>query len=56
VGYADARGVLATPVEERIFFAGEACSVTDYSTAHGALATGRAAAAAVLDRRASAKT
>jgi monoamine oxidase len=56
VGYADARGVLAAPVEERIFFAGEACSVTDYSTAHGALATGRAAAAAVLDRRASAKT
>jgi monoamine oxidase len=56
VGHADARTALAAPVEERIFFAGEACSVTDYSTAHGALATGRAAATAVLARRASVKT
>jgi monoamine oxidase len=56
VGYADARQALAAPVEERIFFAGEACSVADYSTAHGALATGRAAAAAVIAAHRSGKT
>jgi monoamine oxidase len=43
-GKADCRQVLAAPVEDRIFFAGEACSVHDYSTAHGAYRTGVAAA------------
>jgi monoamine oxidase len=44
-GRADARAVLAEPIENRIFFAGEACSASDFSTAHGALDTGMAAAA-----------
>ncbi len=47
-GKADGRAVLAAPVDERLFFAGEACSRHDFSTAHGALLTGLAAADAVL--------
>jgi monoamine oxidase len=48
-GHADARRTLAEPVERRLFFAGEACSVHDFSTAHGAYRSGTAAAdAAVL--------
>lgn len=47
-GRANQRAVLAAPVDDRIFFAGEACSATDFSTAHGALETGLAAARAVL--------
>ncbi len=47
-GQADQRAALAAPVEGRIFFAGEACSPTDFSTAHGALETGLAAARAVM--------
>ena len=47
-GHAAARRVLAEPWHDRIFFAGEACSPTDFSTAHGALATGEAAADAAL--------
>ena len=43
-GHADARRVLATPVNERLCFAGEACSVEDFSTAHGAWKSGLAAA------------
>ena len=48
IGRAGDRLVLAETVEERIHFAGEACSPTDFSTAHGAYATGVAAARAVL--------
>lgn len=44
VGCVPARRLLAQPVEERLFFAGEACSATAYSTAHGAYETGRRAA------------
>jgi monoamine oxidase len=51
VGAADQRAVLAAPVDDRLFFAGEACSRHDFSTAHGAYATGLAAAAAVLAAR-----
>jgi monoamine oxidase len=47
-GHADDRSVLSEPVEDRIFFAGEACSTTDYSTAHGAYITGVKAAAGIL--------
>jgi len=47
-GDAGARAVLAETVDERLFFAGEACSVNDYSTAHGAYRTGETAAEAVL--------
>jgi monoamine oxidase len=50
-GKADGRAVLATPVDERLFFAGEACSRHDFSTAHGALVTGLAAADAVIAAR-----
>lgn len=43
-GASDQRGRLAAPHDERIFFAGEACSKSRYSTAHGAYETGVAAA------------
>ena len=48
VGRAGERQVLAEAVDDRIFFAGEACHRTDFSTAHGAYETGVAAAEAVL--------
>jgi monoamine oxidase len=48
IGCSDARAALAAPVDDRLFFAGEACSINDYSTAHGAYRTGIAAAEAVL--------
>jgi monoamine oxidase len=47
-GRSSARAALAAPVHERIFFAGEACSPTHYSTAHGAYATGVDAAQQAL--------
>lgn len=47
-GRASARLTLAAPVDERLFFAGEACHVHDFSTAHGALRTGFAAAEAAI--------
>ena len=47
-GCAEARAVLASDVDGRLFFAGEACSPQDFSTAHGAFQTGIAAARAVL--------
>lgn len=43
-GQADARVKLAAPYDGRLFFAGEATHVTDYSTAHGAFASGKRAA------------
>jgi monoamine oxidase len=52
VGHSDARAALAAPVDDRIFFAGEACSRHDFSTAHGAFRTGVAAATAALQHRA----
>lgn len=48
-GAADERAVLAAPVDGRLFFAGEACSASRASTAHGAYETGIAAAASVLE-------
>lgn len=47
-GRAGDRAALAAPVDGRLFFAGEACSERDYSTAHGAFRTGVAAADAAL--------
>ncbi|MGZ8324459.1 MAG: flavin monoamine oxidase family protein [Rhodoplanes sp.] len=47
-GKADYRALLAAPVDNRLFFAGEACSPEDYSTAHGAYFTGVAAADRVI--------
>lgn len=48
IGKADCRAALAAPVDARLFFAGEACSTHDYSTAHGAYRTGVAAAGQAL--------
>lgn len=50
-GAGEARRALATPVDGRLFFAGEACSAQDFSTAHGAFRTGVAAAEGVLRAR-----
>jgi monoamine oxidase len=55
-GKAASRAVLAAPVENRIFFAGEASSRSDFSTAHGAHESGvraarEALAALGLERR-----
>ena len=47
-GQADARARLRRPVEDRLFFAGEACSAHAFSTAHGAYETGVEAAEATL--------
>ena len=48
---ADLRQVLAAPVDDRLFFAGEACSLHDFSTAHGGFPTGVAAADQVIAAR-----
>jgi monoamine oxidase len=50
-GQAECRGVLAAPVDGRLFFAGEACSRHDFSTAHGAYLTGIAAAEQAIAAR-----
>jgi monoamine oxidase len=47
-GHAGARAVLAAPVEERLFFAGEATHPSFYSTAHGAWESGVRAADEVI--------
>ena len=53
-GFADCRATLAAPVDDRLFFAGEACSPHDFSTAHGALQSGVTAAEQVIAVRAKA--
>jgi monoamine oxidase len=50
-GYADCRAVLAAPIDHRLFFAGEACSRHDFSTAHGGYLSGVAAADGVIAAR-----
>jgi monoamine oxidase len=47
-GHADDRARLATPVDDRLFFAGEATSRNFFTTAHGAYETGITAAEAAL--------
>ncbi len=47
-GCAGARAVLRRPVEDRIRFAGEACSAEAFSTAHGAYRSGVEAAESLL--------
>jgi monoamine oxidase len=47
-GHAGDRSVLAAPVDERLFFAGEATSPNFFSTAHGARDSGERAAREVL--------
>jgi monoamine oxidase len=49
-GEAHRRPVLAEPLDERLFFAGEACSLGAFGTVHGAAETGIAAAEAVAQR------
>jgi monoamine oxidase len=50
-GAADERAMLAAPVDQRLFFAGEACSSHDFSTAHGAYLTGVDAAEQAIAAR-----
>jgi monoamine oxidase len=50
-GQADARAVLAAPIDGRLFFAGEATSPNFFSTAHGARDSGERAAAEVVGNR-----
>ena len=47
-GHAEDRAVWAEPIDERIFFAGEAVSAHDFSTTHGAYLSGLAAAEQAL--------
>ena len=47
-GHAGARKTLATPVDDRLFFAGEATSPNFFSTAHGAWESGVRAAEQVM--------
>jgi monoamine oxidase len=54
-GHAGKRAVLATPVDGRLFFAGEATSPNYFSTAHGAHDSGERAAREVLDSIANAR-
>jgi monoamine oxidase len=50
-GKADCRAQLAAAVDGRLFFAGEACSKHDFSTAHGGFITGVAAAEQAIAAR-----
>jgi monoamine oxidase len=50
-GHADARAVLAAPVDSRLFFAGEATSPNFFSTAHGARDSGERAAGEVIGNK-----
>src|SRR5262249_60538185 len=50
-GKAECRAVLAAPIDDRLFFAGEACSRHNYSTAHGGYLTGIAAAEQAIAAR-----
>jgi monoamine oxidase len=53
-GYAHLREQLNIPVAGKIFFAGEACSIRDFGTVHGAWFSGESAARAVAEGTASA--
>ena len=50
-GQIGAREKLAAPIEDRIFFAGEACSLDSFTTAHGAFLSGLEAAGAIIAAR-----
>ena len=50
-GFAHLRSVLAEPVADRIFFAGEACTPTAYGAIHGAWLSGAEAARRVVALR-----
>ena len=48
-GSAGAHSLLATPLDKKVFFAGEAVSELSYGTLHGAYLSGQAAASRVLE-------
>ncbi len=50
-GHAGMRAVLASPVDGRLFFAGEATSPNFFSTAHGARDSGERAAGEVVAKK-----
>ena len=50
-GFARGRTTLATPVADRVFFAGEACPPTAYGAIHGAWLSGVDAAHRILATR-----
>ena len=49
VGKVDARATLADPIDDRLFFAGEAISTNAHSSLHGAYLTGQQAAMSIVD-------
>jgi monoamine oxidase len=49
-GHAAARATLARPIDDRIFFAGEATHRSDFSTVHGAWESGIRAAGEIAER------
>jgi monoamine oxidase len=49
VGKVAARATLATPLDNRLYFAGEAISTYAHSSLHGAYLTGQAAATSIFD-------
>jgi monoamine oxidase len=49
VGKEGARATLAEPIDNRLYFAGEAISTTSHSSLHGAYLTGKSAATAIVD-------
>ncbi len=55
-GHADDRAVLSSPVDGRVFFAGEACSAADFGTAHAAFQTGEEAADQIIAALQSSRT
>jgi monoamine oxidase len=48
-GSAGAHSLLAAPLDNKVFFAGEAVSELSYGTLHGAYLSGQAAASRVLE-------
>ncbi len=56
VGCAGARETLGRAVDDRLFFAGEACSTRAFATAHGAFQTGAGAARELIATRAPTRT
>ncbi len=50
-GHADDRAILSTPIDDRLFFAGEACSREHFGTAHAAFMTATAAAERIVALR-----
>ena len=50
VGKVAARATLAKPIDNRLYFAGEAISTTAHSSLHGAYLTGQSAAKSIFDQ------